>query len=98
MVPGPGVLLQGEEAEGDPGGRAAAGQEHEQPARLAGPHRDRAVQTHGLRHLRLPGDPEEAGPPAGTAQSGLPSDSLLKVMSSVAGLGRKSGPIWQHWS
>ena len=57
---------QGEEAEGDAGDGAAAGQEHEQPAHMAVPHRGRAGQAGGLQRLPQRRDPEEARRAAGT--------------------------------
>lgn len=62
-------LRQGEEAEGDAGHGAAAGQEHEQPALVALWSGGRAVQAHHLQRLSPPGDPEEAGGAAGEREA-----------------------------
>lgn len=71
-------LRQGEEVAGDPGGHAAVGQEHEQPALVAGSHRDRAVAAHRLWHLWRQGDSEEAQPAAG--KWALPLHPKLSAM------------------
>lgn len=57
--------LQGEEAEGDPGGRAAAGQEDEQLEDVAVQHRGGASQAASLRRVSPRRDQEAAGGAAG---------------------------------
>lgn len=58
-------LYQDEKVARDSGGCATAGQEHEQFAFLAGPHRDWALSAYCLWHLRLSRDSEKTRPAAG---------------------------------
>lgn len=59
------ACVQGEEADGDAGDGAAARQEHEQPADLAGPGGGPAGPAGGVRGLPRRRGPQETGGAAG---------------------------------